>query len=64
MGERRFVVFLDDGTVRTIVAETVSHKDSQDPICFLNATGEVVASFSRKSLIAWREEHQPEDTLR
>jgi hypothetical protein len=61
MGEKRFTVFLNDGTVQTVVAESVSHKDLQSPISFLNSRGEVVATFTRATIITWKEEHRPVD---
>jgi len=57
MGEKRFLVFLLDGTQERILAVSGDEDQEEDGyVFFLDAKGEIVGLFSKDIVESWRED--------
>lgn len=57
MADKKFIVFLQDGTTQPITAESGDEDDEADGyVFFVDSKGEIVGLFAKQIVTSWRED--------
>jgi hypothetical protein len=60
MAEKRFVVFLIDGTMQPVTADSGDQDEEADGyVFFVDSKGEIVGLFHKEIVKSWREDPDP-----